>query len=211
MSILHIVTLPEFYLKNTYFLFQGKYYEQVYGAAMSFPISPLIANQFMEEFEVKALSTFPHPPRLWLRFMDDTFVIIKAEQCQQLLHHINSQDPHVQFTAEEPSARITSISGLLSHHRPQPNIPHNSILKTYTYRPIHALGQQPLYHSKTKYVQHIGTQGQNCFRQSGGTTQGTGSNQKGTPGLSIPPWALNQLQHNFNSKHNQDAIPNRTL
>ena len=48
MSISQIVTLLEFCLKNTYFLFQGKYYEQVHGAAMGSTISPLIANLFME-------------------------------------------------------------------------------------------------------------------------------------------------------------------
>ena len=53
MSIPHIISLLEFYIKNTYFLFQGKYYEQVHGAAMGSPISPLIANLLMEEFEVK--------------------------------------------------------------------------------------------------------------------------------------------------------------
>ena len=103
MSIHNIVTLLEFCLKNTYFLFQGKYYEQVQGAAMGSPISPLIANLFMDEFEVKALSSFPHPPSLWLRFVYDTFVITKAEHIQLLLQHINSQDPHIQFTVEEPS------------------------------------------------------------------------------------------------------------
>ena len=61
MSIPQIVTLLEFCLKNTYFLFQGKYYEQVHGAAMGSPISPLIANLFMEEFEAKALQSAPHP------------------------------------------------------------------------------------------------------------------------------------------------------
>ena len=61
MSIPQITFLLEFCLTNTYFLFQGKYYEQVPGAAMGFPISPLIANIFMEEFEVKALSSVPHP------------------------------------------------------------------------------------------------------------------------------------------------------
>ena len=34
--------------KNTYFLFQDKYYEQVHGAAMGSPISPLIASLLME-------------------------------------------------------------------------------------------------------------------------------------------------------------------
>ena len=57
MSIPQITSLLEFCLTNTYFLFQGKYYEQVQGAAMGSPISPLIANIFMEEFEVKALSS----------------------------------------------------------------------------------------------------------------------------------------------------------
>ena len=70
---------------------------------MGFPISPLIANLFMEEFEVKTLSSCPHPSSLWLRFVDDTFVITKAEHSQPLLQHINSQDPHIQFTVEEPS------------------------------------------------------------------------------------------------------------
>ena len=52
MSIYNIITLLEFCLKITYFLFQGKYYEQVQGAARGSPISPLIANLFMEEFKV---------------------------------------------------------------------------------------------------------------------------------------------------------------
>ena len=39
---LQIITLLEFCLKNTYFLFQGKYYEQVQGAAMGSPIRPLL-------------------------------------------------------------------------------------------------------------------------------------------------------------------------
>ena len=65
MSIQQITSLLEFCLSHTYFLFQGKYYEHVQGAAMGSPIIPLIANIFMEEFEVKALSSFP-TPSLWL-------------------------------------------------------------------------------------------------------------------------------------------------
>ena len=100
MSIPQITPPLEFCFTHTYFLFQGKYYEKVQGAAMGSPISPLIANIFLEEFEVQALSSFPHTPSLWLRFVDDTFVINKAEHSQDLLQHINSQDLHIQFTVE---------------------------------------------------------------------------------------------------------------
>ena len=39
ISIHHIFTLLEFCLKNAYFLFQGRYYEQVHGTAMGSPVS----------------------------------------------------------------------------------------------------------------------------------------------------------------------------
>ena len=104
MSITQIVTLLEFCLKNTYFLFQGKYYEQVHGTAMGSPISPLIAYLFTEEFEGKALQSALHPPHLWVRFVDDTLVIQKAEHSKHLLYHNNSQDPNIQFTVEEPAS-----------------------------------------------------------------------------------------------------------
>ena len=37
----------------------------------------------------------------WKRFVDDTFVIIKASHKQEFLDHINSKDHHIQFTSEE--------------------------------------------------------------------------------------------------------------
>ena len=51
-------------LKNTYFSFQGQFYEQVEGAAMGSPVSPIVANLYMEYLEQKqkALSTAPTPP-----------------------------------------------------------------------------------------------------------------------------------------------------
>ena len=51
MTVDHIISLLEFCLRNTYFSFQGRYYEQTEGAAMGSPISSLVANLFMEEFE----------------------------------------------------------------------------------------------------------------------------------------------------------------
>ena len=56
-----IILLLEFCLKNTYFSFQGQFFEQVEGVAMGSPVSPIVANLYMEYLEQKALSTAPHP------------------------------------------------------------------------------------------------------------------------------------------------------
>ena len=61
MTVNSIICLLEFFLKNTYFLFQGRYYEQLEGAAMGSPISAIVANLNMEDFEAKALRTLATP------------------------------------------------------------------------------------------------------------------------------------------------------
>ena len=62
MEVEDIILLLEFCLKNTYFSFQGQFYEQVEGAAMGSPVSPIVANLYMEYLEQKALRTAPNPP-----------------------------------------------------------------------------------------------------------------------------------------------------
>ena len=64
MLIKHIISLLEFGLNSTSFGFQGQYYQQIEGAAMGSPLSPIVANIFMENFEKEALETAPHPPSL---------------------------------------------------------------------------------------------------------------------------------------------------
>ena len=100
MSTQNILDLLEFCLCNTYFLFQGQYYEQTQGAAMGSPVSPVLANLYMEFFEDRALSTAVNPPRWWKRFVDDTFVVLKKDKKEEFLQHINSVDPSIQFTTE---------------------------------------------------------------------------------------------------------------
>ena len=63
MSVKHISCLLEFCLTNTYFSFQDTFYEQKERAAMGSPISPIEANLFMEDFEIRALATSPCTPK----------------------------------------------------------------------------------------------------------------------------------------------------
>ena len=103
MAVINIILLLEFCLKNTYFSFQDQFYEQVEGAAMGSPGSPIVANLYMEYeyLEQQALSTAPNPPRFCCRFVDDTFVIHKEVNKQGFLQHINSVDSAIKFTVED--------------------------------------------------------------------------------------------------------------
>ena len=100
MTVQHIICLLEFCLTNTSFIFQGRYHEQTEGAAMGSPLSPIIANLYMEAFEKEAINTAPDPPTFWRRFVDDTFVIIQKAKEDSFFNHINSIDNKIQFTKE---------------------------------------------------------------------------------------------------------------
>ena len=101
MTVNHICCLLEFCLKNTYFQFKGRYYEQMEGAAMGSPISPIVANLFMEDLEVQAIMKSPLPPVLWKMFVYDTFTIIKKQQKNSFLEHLNSINPSIKYTSQE--------------------------------------------------------------------------------------------------------------
>ena len=66
-----IIDLLSFCLKTTYFMFEGNYYQQVFGTAMGSPVSAVIANLVMEDVEQRALASSP----LTLRFGNDTLMM----------------------------------------------------------------------------------------------------------------------------------------
>ena len=51
--------------------------------------------------EELAISSAPHPPKWWFRFVDDSHTCIKTEYIQEFHHHINSINSHIQFTIEK--------------------------------------------------------------------------------------------------------------
>ena len=197
MSIPQIISLLEFCLTQTYYLFQGKYYKQTQGEAMGSPISPLIANIFMEEFEVKALQSSPNPPSMWLRFVDDTFVINRTEHSQQLIQHINNQDPHIQFTVEPTQQGSLPFLDTLVTIQP------DNTLSTSVYRkPTHTdqyLHWDSNHHITAKHSVY------NTLAHRAKTVSSTQDSldqellhiKTALQLCQFPNWALNQWEHSF--------------
>ena len=125
MKVEQVISLLEFCLETTYFQFQGRFFDQLQGRS---PISPIVANFYMEEFEIKAINTAKYPPRIWKRCVDHTCVITEATKKEGFLEHINSIDPYIHFTTEDAKAD-GSIPFLDTIVMP---LPDNSLLTQYT-------------------------------------------------------------------------------
>ena len=64
---------------------------------MGSPVSAVIANIFMEDFEERAIASAIHKPKIWKRYVDDTFTILDRDQVDGFLQHLNNQQPHYSF------------------------------------------------------------------------------------------------------------------
>ena len=105
LEIEDIMTLLDFVLNTTYFTFRNTIHQHKFGTAMGSPVSPIVANLFMEYLEQEAIATVPIScrPRMWKRYVDDILEVIKTWMTQQLTDHRNSVDEAniVKFTHEE--------------------------------------------------------------------------------------------------------------
>ena len=69
---------------------------------MGSPVSPVIANIYMEYFESLAIPSSPTLIKWWFRYVDDVHSATRKDQVNKLQEHLNSTDPHIKFTIELP-------------------------------------------------------------------------------------------------------------
>ena len=210
LSIENIINLLEFCITSTYFSFQGNCYEQVEGAAMGSPLSPIVANLYTESFEVEALRSAPHPPYLWKRFVDDTFTILQSSQRDGVLEYLNSIDQHIQFTAEDQRSdgAMPFLDILVTPGK-------DGSLSTSVYRkPTHTdlYLQWDSHHTLTSKYSMIGTlqHRANTICSDPQLLHKEELHLKSTlKNCKYPTWALNRIQKKTNNPDKQQAPRNR--
>ena len=95
--------------KEMHFSFNGVIYRQVDGVAMGSPLGPVLANVFMVELEKSLVPQLGDNIKLWYRYVDDTFTIIRKGKVEEVLASLNRFHESIKFTYEKEKDGVISF------------------------------------------------------------------------------------------------------
>ena len=106
-----VIKLLDFVLTKNSFQFNGKNYLQINGTAMGTRVAPTYANLFMSDFEDKYVYTYHKPPYIWLRYIDDVFMVWLhgLTELLKFIDHLNSSQQHIKFTHEHSRIKVNYL------------------------------------------------------------------------------------------------------
>jgi hypothetical protein len=104
----------------------------------------------MEHFEQLALDSAPHKSAMWLRYVDDTFVVwpYGTEKLQEFFSHINSLRSTIQFTMEMETGNLLPFIDVLVYRS-------GTALLTKVYRKPTHIGHYLHFNSKHPHPSYI--------------------------------------------------------
>ncbi|GJQ64819.1 hypothetical protein Trydic_g6996 [Trypoxylus dichotomus] len=122
---------------------------------MGSPLSPVVANIFMESFECVALEISELKPKAWFRYVDDSIIWPHGrDTLDSFFGYLNSQHPDIKFTmeVEKNSVEITPFLDVLVTQKPNGRLV-NSIHR----KPTHTNRYLPAdsHHQKLSVVNSV--------------------------------------------------------
>jgi len=116
----------------TYCEYQGKHYILDCGP-IGLSLVGEVAIIYMEEFQMNAQSDEYPELRDWPWYVDDSVLKCKINRAEEILNHLNSQEPEIQFTKEEEEDNKLAVLDLeLNVNRKRKQIEFN-----VHYKPTH--------------------------------------------------------------------------
>ena len=111
---------------------------------MGLPVSPVIANIYMEHFESLAIPSSPTLIKWWFRYVDDVHSATRKDQVNKLQEHLNSTDPCIKFTIELPGTDGLHFLDTLT--KPTPNSIESIVYRkpTHTYKYLDYNSNHPI-------------------------------------------------------------------
>ena len=116
-TMLNLIKITSRY--TNYFKFRDNFYHQVRGLAMGGPLSPLLANIYVEYVENLAIDTYFLNPKFWGRYMDDVLVIWNygESQIEGFLEHLNNLGGELVFTIENETEKKLPFLDIWIHRK----------------------------------------------------------------------------------------------
>ena len=84
LDLVHLV------LTTTWYTFISHFYQQTDGVAMGGPASSTTVEIYMQAYERTAITTQLLPQKVWERFVDDVYSLLKRTHLEHFFHHINN-------------------------------------------------------------------------------------------------------------------------
>lgn len=111
-------SLLQLSVMNSFFIFNGKLFQQLDGLGMGLPLGPTFANIFMCFHERSWIDDCPlqFRPVMYKRYVDDTFVLFREQShAESFLNYLNSKHNCIKFTMEcEQSNSISFLDCLVT-------------------------------------------------------------------------------------------------
>ena len=88
--------------QKTHFSFNGKIYKQTDGVSMGSSLGPVLANIIMRQMESEVVKTLETKGviKQYMRYVDDTLLLIKPENIDTVLRKFNSFHNNLHFTVD---------------------------------------------------------------------------------------------------------------
>jgi hypothetical protein len=106
-----LMKLLELVLRRNNFVFNGQHYLQIRGTAIGTKVAVGFANNYMGFFERLFVYVFHKQPLVWLRFIDDIFMIWThgEESLQEFVTYLNSCVDSIKFTVESSETNVNFL------------------------------------------------------------------------------------------------------
>ena len=106
-----LLELLEMVTKNNVFEFDGEYYLQTKGVPMGNIMAPSYSGLFMGELEQKLIQLAADKIKLWVRYIDDIFLIWLGDRTsfENFVQSCNKLHPTIKFTSECSATEINFL------------------------------------------------------------------------------------------------------
>jgi len=111
-----LVEMADFVLKNNVFEFADKVIRQTSGTAIGTKFAPPYACIFMDQVESDFLEREPDKPHLWVRYIDDIFLIWTHGKAKldRFLDRLNVFHNNLRFTWEVSQEKVNFLDLVVS-------------------------------------------------------------------------------------------------